>query len=233
MRTLIIPDVHEQIDALLELAPAIDEAERIVCLGDFFDTHGERNAASVARWIKERLDDNRFTWLLGNHDCHYFFRHQHFKCSGYNPMTADVVLRNFTREDILQFKPYTQVGPYLVSHAGFRPETEYLATAQHAEEAVDKAIRGSFHDMWTPGYARGGWAMYGGPTWLDFNQEFLPIPGRPQIVGHTFSRKHTVQSKDDAQGNRSYCLDTGLRHIAWWDGELRIERIKKEKEQVA
>ena len=83
--------------------------------------------------------------------------------------------------------------------------------------ALDLAFNGDFHAMWSPGIARSGYAPVGGPTWLDWNQEFKATEV-PQIVGHTIATK--VRTKvHKPSGETSYCLDTALRHVMWTDGE--------------
>lgn len=229
MKTLLIPDIHEQLDVLQALAPMIDEAERIVCMGDYFDTWYERRqAAGIAEWIKERLGDKRFTFLLGNHDCHYAFNHPWFTCSGFSFEKKEMLKKILTAADWRHFKPFTTAGEFLVSHAGFRPETEYLATAERAIEALDIAFSDGMHPMFAVGHARGGYSAFGGPTWLDWNKEFAPIP-RKQVVGHTFDKKHQVRVQAG-----SYCIDTGLHHVAWVQGgDIELVNIEELREQAA
>jgi len=226
--TLIIPDIHEQITALRsDIVPLIEQATHVVFLGDWFDTFSkDKCAIEMCRFIQEHTGE-KYTKLLGNHDCHYFFNHHWFMCSGFKPHTMMVVKNVLTPEDIEQFKIYTQIGKFVLSHAGFHPETIKYFHPTVEKEALDLARRGEFHPVFHAGLARGGQANFGGPTWLDWNYEFLPM-GTPQIVGHTHV-DGSVRVKDD-NGVVSYCLDSGLKHVMWTDGQdveiVSFEAIK-------
>jgi hypothetical protein len=72
------------------------------------------------------------------------------------------------------------------------------------------------------GRSRGGSAVYGGVDWLDWD-EFKPVPGLNQIVGHTpggdIRTKHLADSEN-------YCLDTNLNHVILIeDGKVRVEAV--------
>lgn len=220
MKTLIVPDVHEDYKTLLRLVPKMDEADRVILLGDFWDAfHPEGHQGLIATWVLEKLYDPKYTFLWGNHDCHYAFMHPFFRCTGYHKETQRILNSAFTTADWSRFIPFTTAGPFLISHAGFNPATLHLQGK--ASNALDLAFAGEFHDFWMPGRARGGSARYGGPTWLDWNEEFTPIPTVPQIVGHT--RGSSVRHKE---GN--WCIDSGLQHVVWIEeasGEMTIERI--------
>src|SRR3990167_1512703 len=266
MPTLIIPDVHERFDRLMSaLYPRIERADRVVFLGDWFDAFGPVGLFKVGQmcgFINGNIDgvgvyDGRFvdrsetdqpwdriipaTFLLGNHDCHYFFRHSGFQCSGYNNLKKDVIDANVTQGIIEQFKISTQVCPYLVSHAGYTEQTLQYRTDAVEAEALKAAYAGKFDPLFGAGHARGGWQPVGGPTWLDWNQEFEHINDCPQIVGHTNGTNvrvkgpnttHTQYNKDGTvevhePGLQSYCLDTALHDIAWVedDGTVTIEWV--------
>jgi hypothetical protein len=227
VKTLVIPDIHEQIKKLLLLEPLLDQAERVVFLGDWFDSFYQDRAVETAWWLKKHLDDKRFTFLLGNHDCQYAFNHPLFTCSGFNPGKKAKIADILTEDDWRQFKVYTQADGFLLSHAGFCPTTIRMATSAVQEDALDKAFRGKLTDVFAPGIARGGWEQKGGPTWLDWRREFSPVPGVKQIVGHSHGKEIRGHSG-------SYCIDTGLKHIAWIEGdEVTIEQFVAGEEKAA
>lgn len=218
-RTLIIPDVHEQYAKLLQLESKMEQANRVVLLGDFWDTFfPEGKQGLIATWLLGKLWDSKYTVLWGNHDCHYAFEHPQFLCSGYNKETKRMLQKEIPQDAWRQFKVFTAVGPYVVSHAGFHPQTLYLKDT--VDKAVDSAFAGTFHPLWAAGRAVGGQAAFGGPTWLRWWE--LAEIGFPQIVGHTQVKAPTK----DVLGN--WNLDTSLKHVAWVDevsGELTIEAI--------
>lgn len=168
-------------------------------------------------FLKKYLYDPKFDICWGNHDTSYAFG---YRCSGYDPHTQAYLNENMTEKDWRQFRPFVEVGPFLVSHAGFIDETLHLK--DQAQEAVDLAFKGKRHRYWSAGLARGGDAPLGGPTWLDWNFEFEPIDGVPQIVGHTVQSNNVVGIK---AGN--YCLDTCNKHVIFIEEETgKVEILK-------
>jgi hypothetical protein len=231
MATLIVPDSHERLGRLARILDLRSKADRTVFLGDWFDTFAAydegrvREVCGIIGIISGLTDD----LLLGNHDCHYFFDHAGFMCSGYEQRRKDTVRRLVTPDTVNRFQLYTTVGPYLVSHAGFNEHTLQYAKPEIAADALKTAKNGGFDPIFGAGRARGGNQRYGGPTWLDWNDEFSHIDDLPQIVGHTMdSRNFKVRSKGTDAQLKSWCLDTGLRHVAWVDettGAIEIEDV--------
>ena len=214
---LVDPDLHEQYTTLMgKVEPLMEQADKTIFLGDWFDTFGDHNVEEMCGYIKGTRGDEKIVKLLGNHDCHYFFDHNGFMCSGWQPRTRMVVDQLLEPADIEEFKLFTQVGKFVLSHAGFHPATLQYFHPTVEKEALRTAREGGFDPIFSAGKARGGWVPVGGPTWLDWNQEFVPL-ATPQIVGHTYKRGQ-VRTKND-QGVMSYCLDSGLKHVMWTDGE--------------
>lgn len=207
MRTLIIPDVHEQMDLLEQkLEPTFHTYDHIVSLGDWFDTFKDHHQHRACRFIKKYIFDPKFTFLMGNHDAHYRWMNPQFQCSGYNPTTQRIVNKELSQAEWQHFKISTQVGLFLLSHAGYHERTlKYREQEAHAITAADA---GGFHPIFGIGQARGGRSAFGGPLWLDWNYEFEPIESVPQIVGHT------VQRGLPSRSGNSFCLDTALRDYA-------------------
>lgn len=222
MSTLIISDIHEQPLKLEALKSRIKAAKRVVFLGDWLDTFAKpKPTEATIALMKEFLGYDNCEFLLGNHDCHYFFTHSLFRCSGYDFHTQALVNELLTEDEKRRFKLSTLAGnkeTFLISHAGYHPSmNKHMANEQ---DALDCAFRGEFHPIFGVGYIRGGWQDVGGPTWLDWNNEFVPLPEIKQIVGHTKDDK--VRSKDG-----SFCIDTNLNHIATIadDGTITIEAL--------
>ena len=244
MATLLIPDIHERLDRLeVALRGRIEKADRVVFLGDWFDAFGpfdrerfrqicaflNQNAAGVFYEPEDGEEPGRLipaTFLLGNHDCHYFFRHNAFKCSGYDPRKQALVDDLVAPETIKRFVISTRVGPYLVSHAGYTEVTLQYCRPEVEIEAIGTALAGGFDPLFGAGYDRGGDQLVGGPTWLDWSN-LQHIPDCAQIVGHSNGRDVRVKGGLGVPHN-SYCLDTALRHCAWVDdttGAVTIEMV--------
>lgn len=214
-KTLVVPDIHERIDVLMRLeVEEFPKADRVVFLGDWFDTFHARVPQAICQWLLEHLGDHKFTFLLGNHDCHYAFDHDMFKCSGYDEGTKRVVRAHMQPDNWRRFQLSTYVGPYLVSHAGFHHRYMGYIDALNARDAIEIGLNGGFEPVFTPGYAVGGKrGDIGGPTWLRWNEEFEPTHGVPQIVGHTYG--HDWRTIIGADETVNYCIDTGLKHVLW------------------
>lgn len=226
MRTLIVPDVHEKVDKL-ERALKSTKHDKVVFLGDYFDKFGQPNTLEIATWLKHNLSNPNYTFLLGNHDVHYFFGLE--QCSGFTHEKKITIRQVLTQSDISKFKFFELVdNKWLCSHAGFHPGLfdTLLTTEDQLKQfktTQSKVLRlvsnGARHEWIRAGVSRGGDAAEGGVTWLDF-KDFQPIHGFNQIVGHThrdFVReKHLSTSKN-------YCIDTGLNHaILIEDGKEKV-----------
>src|SRR3990167_8736947 len=208
MRVLIVSDVHEKYGQLLHIEEHyFHKADRIVLLGDFWDTfHPMNEQGLIATWLLSHIYDPKFTVLWGNHDANYAFNAPSFGCSGYNYHTKALLNKEFPEDAWRKFKLFTNVGKFVVSHAGFHPTT--VALMDQADFAVEEAFSGRFHPLWAAGRSSGGHAPFGGPTWLRWwEMEALDFP---QIVGHTIGN-------DVRYENGNICLDTHLNHIAFVD----------------
>lgn len=220
MKTLLVPDIHEEYPTLVEcIEPLCEAADRVVFLGDYLDTFRNPRPGETMRWVKERLGDEKYTFLMGNHDAQYRWHNAPglFRCSGYRPQTEDTCRRLMTQQDWNKFRLYTHVGPWLVSHAGLctynMPGKSELASMENA--AVLCADMATYHPWWAIGQSRDGGARVGGILWQDFNIEFSDVEGRPQIVGHT-------KGKEPRQKGASFCIDTALHDVAWVEDLGRV-----------
>ncbi len=96
------------------------------------------------------------------------------------------------------------------------------------QEIIDKIIKPAtddalihvsrnMNDSWLDaGFARKGWQPVGGIIWLDWIEEFEPIPDINQIVGHTELK---IPQSKSTQNSKNYCLDTKSHHIGILENE--------------
>jgi hypothetical protein len=229
VRTLVVPDVHEQISRLRKILtlfgpPLVD---RVVFLGDLFDSFESGRTEAMVEWFRDAVHEQRYRWCIGNHDLHYMTPYcRGFECSGYTEW-KDVAINH--RVDVAHWRSVARlsipVGRYLLSHAGYHPtmvkyrEVEgpalRLAYADNPKKIIPPVLsfsgrRESF------GLTSGD---PGGPTWMDW-ADFEDIPGLPQIVGHTPDT--TVRQKGE-----SFCLDTMLHHVGIIedDGPIQVVAV--------
>ncbi len=63
MRIAVISDLHGNMDAVSGMMGSIEDADRIICLGDVVGI-----GPDPAEVLETVLDDERISWVLGNHD---------------------------------------------------------------------------------------------------------------------------------------------------------------------
>jgi hypothetical protein len=221
MKTLIIPDVHEKIERCENILHTYKDVDRRVFLGDFFDSfewngRGEK-IAQFYQWI---IDDPMNTVLLGNHDAPYrWMGNRRLGCSGH---TREQELANAKVPiDWNKVRLFTWVDGWLLSHAGWCLN-EPLTTGLEAD-IIAIMNKGGTHPALGAGYTRGGTQAKGGLTWCDWRDEFTPVEGINQIVGHTIGREVRENHTEDS---KNYCIDTNLEHVAIiHDGKLEIKKV--------
>lgn len=239
MKYLIIPDIHERLDKLQKALQYAGKVDHIIQLGDWFDSfdaYNEDRIRDLCRFINQNITGYRWddgdigskilptTFLLGNHDCHYFFDNPQFPCSGYDPRKKFLIKELIPIETLRRFKLFTRVSDYLISHAGFNSVTIQYADPVICAHFIQAAMREDFDPLFGAGWARGGRQRHGGPTWLDWTEEFEPLE-TPQIVGHSHGKD--VRVKQTAAGVKSYCIDTALRHCIILDDTTNTVEIVK------
>lgn len=207
------------------LAQENGQFERIVFLGDFFDSFKPAfSAKRICEHLLSLRDTYDCTFLIGNHDLQYYAgghtanrlsvprmgsSHPYW-CSGYSRTTAEAVARHLPRDFVDACKVAVMRHGHLLSHAGVMPSLlPYTGDDQTSlevflgktcVEAVHTLRMDSTNPLWAAGMARGGSARVPGPLWCDFLDEFEDALPWPQIVGHT-ARAGGVWK------GRSVCLD--------------------------
>jgi len=234
-RTLIIPDVHEEMEMLEDAIKKYgNDVDSIVVLGDYFDSFNNDGyptpeTTAMIKWVKEHAYDPKYKLLLGNHDLHYGFPTVHgIRCSGYNIQRQELIKKGLNRNDWNQLKLHCWVDGWLLSHAGLHYSFSHALdgiSPQHIDKICAKALERLNNcisdELIEAGEARGGRRLWGGITWLDWNQEFKPIPGLNQIVGHT--KGYLPMRTKEGPDSTNYCIDNGCQHVGILeDGKLQV-----------
>tara|TARA_R100001143_G_scaffold9092_1_gene11068 strand:+ start:114 stop:806 length:693 start_codon:yes stop_codon:yes gene_type:complete len=193
--TLVVGDLH----GMFEVAEAaLNEGCPVVFVGDYLDSFDRpvgdqfRTLELVLQANKERDD---VTALFGNHEMSYM--DPQMRCSGYSPelqRMLDAV--GYTKRMRDELKVMVRVGDYLVTHAGI---------SQRVLDYFDITIEQYLArpELWLDiGRSRGGPMKYGGLIWCDWNEDFVPVKGVKQIVGHTRGRPGELRTKND-----NWCID--------------------------
>lgn len=204
---------------------------------DFNDT--PEDVINSAKWLKRSLHKPNRIHLSGTHDMWYRFPYNRFIQASGNTEEKMYAIRDILNSDdwnLLRLYYYEQ--NFLLSHAGLHINLisdyvnkhidifgRYIVNKElrlNGQEIVDKIIKPAtdealkrtsdgFASPWLEaGFARGGLQAAGGITWLDWNNEFRPIPGLNQIVGHTELR---YPGEKITQYSKNYDLDTRNGHI--------------------
>jgi hypothetical protein len=236
-KTLIVPDIHDKISIVQHILEK-EKWDRVVFEGDFFDDFptGQKEATLTARYLKSIINDERFTFLLGNHDIHYLWPYLgSVRCSGYEKIKSAAVERELVDlpEIRKRFKLYCWVDDWLVSHAGVSagllPDKFDMANFKEWLETETQNCwkmlgQGNIHKFLAAGRDRGGHAWTGGLNWCDWNS-FVAIANTNQLVGHSIGRDVRLHV---GINSHNYCIDTNLRHYAIIeDGVLDIREVAK------
>lgn len=262
---LILPDLHHRVDQATKIIYHVG-ADKVIALGDFYDDFDDtpEMVSHTSEWLIEFVSNPNHIALVGNHDIQYMYPYRTFQCSGYEQwkyfQINDIVPRS-TWEKLKWF--HFLDNRWLLTHAGlhklnvppnikkFRKNRKKFIAAltEWLNKEIEKGFRlgaesvGSW--VFNAGNARGGMQRVGGITWCDYEQEFFPLMGINQIMGHTPQMQGlkwclleneqviyrpadlwtpTPEGLDDPNLSSNICLDTrGPMRWATWDGkELKI-----------
>lgn len=240
MSFLVIPDVHEQADKVRRILDLHGKDGKVVFLGDFFDSFVDGGRKATLRLISDLLADERFVILLGNHDAHYVYPNDYLRCSGFKRSKANAIRQSGLRSRWAErAKLWVDIDGWRLSHAGFSPYIlekveqgpltleeewlrcqEWMLLGKNWNTPLPSEHLPSLGDVpilaWV-GRCRGGLHYRGGPMWLDWNNEFEPIAGLNQIVGHTTG----PEPRWVCEYSNNLNLDTGLGHVAKVHGPRR------------
>ena len=201
--TLIIPDVHLKHERMEEIIKHVDP-DKIIFLGDYFDDFGDspETIGDTCDWFSWSVKQPNRIHLYGNHDMHYSFAANDFKCSGYAQWKSFLINDRIDRKSWNQLRYYHILDDtWLLSHGGLHKQ--YLPTtigglhenrkqflselSKYLDNSVVDGHRGHGW-IFNAGFGRGGLQTYGGLTWCDYKIEFQPSIGLNQIFGHTPQR---------------------------------------------
>lgn len=244
MKYLVVPDIHCRTDRAEKLV-AQYPGHTAVFLGDYFDDYHDTpaDAERTARWLAWSLQQPRRIHVMGNHDAAYRWptlancpgwteaKHRRVASVMRAPLWALCRLHYVvegTRPIVLSHAGFTLRNVYNVHAAGDlyahgrlsfireRTPEEHLAEieaqAQLCLRLADSCNQR--HHFFQQG-SRMGCRLPAGPWWLD-DEDFIPIPGMNQIVGHSIQREPVVRylpNKKDAQST-TWFIDTNSSHAA-------------------
>lgn len=179
--TLVIPDIHTEFEwiepSIAALAP-----EKVVFLGDYFDSSHESNPDQqqrTAEWLRHSLAQPNRVHLIGNHDALYAFRRTGMICTGYSKEAHERIATTLGESwgENLPLHHWDQ--GWLLTHAGGHknrwPGTREELDARCAE-AHAALCSCEWHPLLNCGWDRGGQGT-GGLLWLDSYYGFQAFQG--------------------------------------------------------
>lgn len=207
MNYLFVGDLHTKYHILEKVKELSKNYDKVIFLGDYVDDWNAVPEASynllnsLIDFKKQNTD--KVVLLLGNHDLSEWFGRP-FACSGYNPLTSNLVKPLFEQNEHLFDIAYSPTPHTIASHAGFTNFWTETALNKKYRSATSLAtdINRAFHNRFNyesphqqeyekifyhladVGYARGGWEKPS-PLWADTTElvaDWFPFL---QIVGHT------------------------------------------------
>lgn len=225
MKTLIIPDIHNHTD-WAEIFLQNCHYDKVIFLGDYFDDFGDNEVSAyrTAMWLKGKLKHNNYIFLLGNHDASYRFPYnKSMYCPGFTVPKSNTINKILDENDWNKMQLCHVDQGFLYTHAGINKKLFTHPVLGINQEVIDKlcetAIANAKAAIPDPilmaGLGRGGKNREGGIIWQDW-EEFKPISGINQILGHTPSEVPRVKLLKNKAGevvSTNYCLDCLYRAV--------------------
>lgn len=216
MRTLIIPDLHNNLDNA-EYWLGSQTYDRVVFLGDYFDHFDDNanDARKTAFWLRSRMDSADDIFLLGNHDAAYMFPNSdELYCPGFTKSKAKVIHEILKAKHWQRLKLAHEEQGWLLSHAGFHLAWMEEATIEkilaRCQKAMDLVKSGKVDPILGYGQLPGGIQRFAGPLWMAW-EYFMPIVGINQIVGHS---PDDMVRKQLGTRSENWCIDVGNGSVA-------------------
>lgn len=203
--------------------------------------HSPRN---TVEWLSEfrKTHGDNVTFLAGNHDVSYLstwqrvgvtHRESSYTCSGWTRSKAKQFNHYADPEWVDSLELCIRLGDWVCVHAGFQyPHFKPFMSEWdnieelHARWEEDRlqirpsgryGLGGHFIGMVSP--CRGGSDDNSSPVWVDFIEEFAPVEGLKQIVGHTGRPPQPIW-----RGPDNICIDGMQQYYAvWQDNQVTIK----------
>lgn len=234
LKTIALGDTHGR--SFWKMIVHKEDPDRIVFIGDYFDTHDDISAAmqmynfnEIINYKKESGKD--VILLIGNHDFHYFPEVGDVNTTGYQDNHADEITKMIgDNKDHLQMAYL--MDNFLFTHAGVGEE--WLIRMGWEGQKIDDFINEVFKKN-PRDFDFFGWDPYGDnvsqtPIWI--RPHSLIVGSRNireffrQVVGHT-SMKRLDLSKFITNGKYFFIdtLGTSGEYLIIEDGETTVGNI--------
>lgn len=218
MKIIVLPDIHGR-DFWKSAIGRIDDCDRVVFLGDYFDPYGFEgisvssavdNFTEILQFVKDYR--HKVVMLLGNHDLPYFSEDYRSLARGHCRWSREwhSVIAGMLDASREMFRIAHEEDGILFTHAGcsmrwlksIDVEPSSLGDLVSSLNALPSTHKG-LRQLFMVSHHRGGWDDAGSCVWADVNELVhalvdLHIAGGPavkQVFGHT------LQVAYDKKGN--------------------------------
>jgi len=122
MRICVIPDLHNKIDVADYIINEEDaHVDEFVLLGDYFDDYNDtpEDNRETGLFINEFINNDKFKFLIGNHDLHYIINHAPYQCKNSYEDEKFNAINEVVSEDAWEKMVWTHIrDKWLFSHSG-------------------------------------------------------------------------------------------------------------------
>lgn len=219
MKIAIIGDIHSRkIWKDVVLDALTNKVDKIIFLGDYIDpyfittyNHNKKILNNIINFKKHNIND--VILIIGNHDAHYIYD-SISPCQRYDIKNANK-LKKLYKDNFDLFQIAYQEKNHLFTHAGV--SDRWLLYNDIPDLKDDKSNIGEVLNNMTLdikslsilnklSYFRGGFDLYGGPLWANYNETQQDyIDDIHQYVGHNKVEEiHTSYIKN-TNGSITYC----------------------------
>ena len=227
MRICVIPDLHNRVHVADEIiAQENDNVDEFLFLGDYFDDYEDtpENVRNTGLFINEYINNDRFKFLIGNHDVQYIIDHPAFACKGSWEREKHDAINEVVTVDAWEKMLWTHIdNKWLFSHAGIVWEGPF------DQEKHDGNLNFEIQNVIEGDLPFSRILGYGGEYWdKDFFNRSVYAEGDGfiynQMFGHTvlFDWKCTQYV-----GYRAYNIDTHNQHYAVVNTDNDYVEIKR------
>lgn len=237
MKTIAIGDIHGR--TIWKDIVAKEKPNRVVFIGDYFDSYDDYTAAEQMHNFKEIIEfkeSGEVVMMIGNHDFHYTEGSEHY--SGYQAGAA-AAINDLLHNNLHHLQMCYQMDEFLFSHAGVSHDWLELHSKEYKENN-DADVAQIVNDLWefTPrAFKFAGWEPHGdsptsSPIWIrplslvksndgtSLKEKYI------QVVGHTQVTRIDVAGK--STGGKYYLIDTlgtSREYLIIEDGEVKFGTI--------
>lgn len=234
MKCLVLGDTHGR--PFWKSIVANENPDRVIFIGDYFDSHNEYTAAEQMYNFNEIIQykisgQAEVVMLIGNHDYHYMAGvTEHYSGYQYGPSFA---IQRLLEDNKMYLEMCYQMDDFLFSHAGISYEW-LLNNHYEGWESVEEKV----NDLWTytplvfkfAGHDPYGDSTISSPIWI--RPKSLQKANRDtlrdqfiQVVGHTQQKQIDTEGK--STGGRYYYIDalgTSGEYMVINDGEITFPK---------